>query len=803
MKSDLKLEFHYPLIQLLTSKTKEVVIALDSSFRVILFNPVSENLFNYSAKEAIGFSFEVVCSKINTEFFLANYMDKILSQSITTNIHTILRNMRLTWTVYRLEVDDNFILVLTAVGFEENKRRDEIIRLETLVENMPCNVYWMDKNCIMVGCNQNVLTMLSMKKEEFIGKTYEELSELCHWPKGLAQKLKGDDLKVISTGKPIYGEEDPPIPHVDNTYMQFLTSRVPIRNNLGEIIGVAGISMDISELKRAREKAEAASQAKSAFIANMSHSIRLPLTGLIGMASMLEDGAHNPVEKERAHNVLQCGNQLSSLLIAILNDISSDHLSQTDLYLTTFDLHKFIHDLYEIFLLNAQNNNLELKVDMDPLVPQFIVSDRLKLYEVLLNIVANAIKFTEKGHVIIAVKHLGSMGHHALLNFIVSDTGVGISDEFRHKVFERFSRETPSYKGIYRGYGLGLHMAQNYVTALGSKINLMSQKGKGSTFSFELEMEIGKKEDVKDLEKVETNLRLDDLLGSIEAAKPVGTSNEVSAVSSISQTVLIIEDDPIALSVAESLVRQAGYSVIKATSGEDALETVKRLHYDLILTDLGLPGMSGEEFVKHFRVWEKSSEKNPVPIIALTGHGDDPKVVKACLAAGMNHVLTKPTKPKVLKATIEKFLSSSSSQPSDASVPDGFGLELPESDEALFQLDFSVFDVRKAVEILGNEKTVKKLLPVFIKESIVKGIADLHAAHQKKDWEVVRKNAHRIKSGAFSIGAMKMGYACQYLDKYYLAGRKTQLEKLYLQLLHVLDETKKAVEDYLSGKVKR
>ena len=193
----------------------------------------------------------------------------------------------MSWKICPIEHDKSIFYLLQASSFNEADIREDNIRLETLLENMPCNVYWVDKNCTMLGCNQNVLSMLNLHRDEYIGKTYEDLEKICHWPEGVAQKFKGDDLKVLRTGQPIFGIEEPPIPHAENGMLHLLTSRVPIRNSKGEIVGVAGISVDVSELKSAREKAEAANRAKSEFISNMSHDIRTPLNGIITSSDLL------------------------------------------------------------------------------------------------------------------------------------------------------------------------------------------------------------------------------------------------------------------------------------------------------------------------------------------------------------------------------------------------------------------------------------------------------------------------------------------------------------------------------------
>ncbi len=171
--------------------SQEAVILLDNESRIVICNPVAEKLFDCQAAEALGKSFNEFCLQSTKNCFSQQDWQRFLGANL---IHTIPANrgeeLSLTWLIERIKIDDANFLILQTTNYEVKKQHNEIFRLETLIENMPCNVYWMDKNCLMLGCNQNVLSMLNMTREQFKGKSYEELSEICNWPEGLAEKLK-------------------------------------------------------------------------------------------------------------------------------------------------------------------------------------------------------------------------------------------------------------------------------------------------------------------------------------------------------------------------------------------------------------------------------------------------------------------------------------------------------------------------------------------------------------------------------------------------------------------------------------
>ena len=334
--------------------------------------------------------------------------------------------------------------------------------------------------------------------------------------------------------------------------------------------------------------------------------------------------------------------------------VTADNLNEEDIHPETFNLRASIEGLYDLLLPSIEAKKLELRIEIDPKIPQYIINDRIKIERTLLNLITNAIKFTDTGHVELQIKLLAKKGKSVHLEFKINDTGVGISQDQLHKVFDRFFRATPAYEGKYAGHGVGLHIVKKFVNLLGGEIHVESQLEKGTTFRFALLMKTGKASDAKTLEPK-------DMLTAIPSVMPLPKKNLRQTAAPIHSDnangkpkLLLVEDESIACQIAQSFFETAGFSVIIAEDGETALEFAKKGNFALIVSDVGLPGMSGNEWTAAFRHWEWTSNKPSVPIVGLTAHAVG-KAKEDCLAAGMNEVLSKPMNLTVAKNLFQQF----------------------------------------------------------------------------------------------------------------------------------------------------
>ena len=658
--------------------------------------------------------------------------------------------------------------------------------IDDLINQLPTAIFWKNTASVFLGCNQHFAHYAGLQSpQDIIGKTDYDMP----WGLHDASRYRNDDQTIIHNQQSQLGVEET-LTLSNGKSLTLLTNRIPLFAKNRTVIGLFGMFQDISarkeielSLENAKNLAETANHAKSEFIANMSHDIRTPLNGIIGMSQLLTEELQNPLHQQYAQWLNESGQQLLTLLNGILEVVSNKNVHELTLREETFNLRNFIQDLVTLEYPSVKLKHLDLQIDIDNAIPRYIVSDKTKLHRILLNLIGNAIKFTNNGHIAIEIKLLAMSNGQAHLLFRVVDTGIGIPNSLQKNVFDRFFRVNPSYKGIYNGQGVGLHIAQLYVQSLGGNIYLSSQEGVGTTFYFDLSFKIGH-------QPIES-----------ETIKVTSTSiKHLEYQSDHAPLILLIEDNRIALRIAETIASKVGCRYVTAINGEDALALVKTMDFDLIITDIGLPGISGEEFTRQIRQWEALHHKKPIPILGLTAHVQ--AVAKAeCLLSGMNEIFTKPLDLNTMQSIISQYISptqieNNNSLPLNGSSP--LGQDLPNIEKELFELDeFPLLDVNHAFENIGNEALLREMLQLMVEKAIPDDAEAIKKAHAANDWDLVEKLAHKMKGGALYCGTIRMQHACQYLERYRKAGHTAALNVLYEQLIGVVEKTKAPIREWL------
>jgi hypothetical protein len=389
-----------------------------------------------------------------------------------------------------------------------------------------------------------------------------------------------------------------------------------------------------NNLIKEREKALAASQAKSDFLANMSHEIRTPLNGVIGFSSVLLDTDLTEAQKEYTDIIMSSGRTLLDIINDIL-DLSKIEAGKMELNPEKTDIFKLMKNATTIVNLKADERNNKLIYTIDDDVPRFIKIDSVRLKQILVNLLSNAAKFTKNGEVELKCKTLSrdDQNKTCSLEFSVRDTGIGIKEINKKKILEPFSQEDYTITKRYGGTGLGLAIIKSLLTKMQSHLKVESEYGKGSTFSFALDVHYWD-EQPKELK----------ILNEIPKRK-TKQKNRLKKI-------LIVEDNDINMKVTEQLVTMITdkAKILKAEDGKQALELYKKWAPDIILLDIRLPDISGYEVTKRIR-----EDNQEVPIIALTA-----MVVKnekeKCLSIGMNHYLSKPLELKKVRETLQAYL---------------------------------------------------------------------------------------------------------------------------------------------------
>lgn len=516
-----------------------------------------------------------------------------------------------TWAVATLSdnLDHMVYLLIEQQSINNTLGNNKLQNLETLIMNTPGNIYWMDTNCRMLGCNQNVLDMLGLTMEEYIGTTYEELAVIANWKHGQGEAYKNADLKVMSTGEPIYNIEDIPLPHKKGEMLHLLTNRVPLKDASGQIVGVAGISIDITDRKiaekqliEAKGRAEVANQAKSYFMASLGHEFRTPLNNIIGLAEIIKNSMDklsiSEVE-DYANNIRAAGFDLLELIndVIMFSRLETGHFKIEKTQISLLDI---INRVVNSSMHRAKEKNLELIIDYPSTLPTNVLGDAQRIRQILMNLIDNALKFTEEGYIKVTVNQDDKSMEHLVIT--VEDTGIGIASDKCNLVFERFSQvhsaNTDQRMGKYKGVGLGLAIVKQLVELMGGTIRLESTLDHGSKFTFSLPT-------------TETQ----------SSATPV-LEDEQTAITKNRQhnnKILAVEDNLLTIRFLEFILEKFHLEYDIAKSGGEALRLLAKNSYRFILMDLGLPDINGLECIQQYKEMKTDNEKSPIVILTAQG----------------------------------------------------------------------------------------------------------------------------------------------------------------------------------------
>ncbi|MGB2064126.1 MAG: ATP-binding protein, partial [Marinomonas gallaica] len=497
-------------------------------------------------------------------------------------------------------------------------------------------------------------------------------------------------------------------------------------------------------LQDAKEAAEQANKAKSQFLATMSHEIKTPLNGILGMVELLQRTDQATANQEKLDAIYQSGDAL----LEILNGLLDYARLEEGMYcpeMSVFSIQELVSSTSLLFSAQAKAQNSQIAVNISDELAEQYYGGAGALRQILSNLVSNAIKFTEAGTVTITVMPANDPDHSDGVFFEVEDTGIGISEDYLTQIFERFSQADESITRRFGGTGLGLAITAQLVNVLQGEIGVTSDVGHGSLFWFYVP-----------LAPIPAETR--DAPAQLETVLP----------SLPSMSILLVEDTPINQAVTMELLRQDGHRVTLAENGTQALAAIASDSFDLILMDIHLPNMSGLEIAQRIR--SESGVNQHTPVVALTANVQ-PSNVQKCHAAGIWAVLPKPFKQE----SLQRIMRTQTALPGSYKETEG---------------DVGLIDpvlLRSHLSALGEQR-LRKLL-ISLEHAMAEGLTDLKQMHAEQDDYEVADIAHRLAGDADAVGALQLANLLRQLETAANVGQLNDFEYLVTTLQHSVRNT--------------
>ncbi len=591
---------------------------------------------------------------------------------------------------------------------KEIERSEEKYR--GILENMELGLMEVDNDHIITKAYDRFCDMTGYTKEELIGKNAHELFLSGQY----TQLIDAQDEQRKNSKQSIYEAE---MKKKDGNLIWVLISGAPFYDEVGNMVGSIEIHYDITHkkqlekaLKDARNQAEKSRDAEKQFLANMSHEIRNPINAIIGITNLLHDTKPTKEQLDYLNNIKYSSSILLGLISGIL-DLSKIESGNMELAETEIYLKEMLNTLFDVIKSKAQEKELSFSINLNSSIDFYILADTSALNQIFLNLLGNAVKFTEKGGIMIEGYTIEEDAEWARLSFSIKDSGIGIPEDQLDNIFKEFKQADKETKLKYGGTGLGLAIAKKLINLYGGSISVQSTEGLGSTFTF----------DVKVKKTVRTILETE--------------KEEFKTLDK--QWILIVEDDKINQQYLSGILTKWNISYNIANDGLEAIKILEKDIYNMILMDIRMPSMDGYETT--IRIRSSTNNANRVtPIVALTASAlVDEK--KRALSVGMNDHLSKPFTPEQLGGVLSKYGLVQKTDDSKFNHAFGSNLDI-EHLKSLYENDYERAIIMCNIFLQTIDDEVEVLVDMF----------------ESKDWKGFASQSHKIKPNFALVGLTRL-----------------------------------------------
>ena len=762
-------------IESLIDSASDAILTVDAQQRVVIFNHAAEAMFGYAAAEMQGQAVDRLMPSHSREAAVrsmgdADRMVQGLRRDgtefpIEASISRVRRNSGVEYTVIMRDV------TLRMRAAQQLATTASVLR--QTVEHMPLGVSVMDAKLDIIAFNDEFLTLLGFARDRFaVGDPLEKFlrcnAERGEYGPGDADALVQERLALARRGEAHRFERT----LFNGRVVEVHGTPVPGGGFVTIYTDITARRDESRRLIEARENAEGTARAKSEFLATMSHEVRTPMNGVLGLADLLLDSDLSPEQRDYVETIQRSGQALLEILNDIL-DLSKIDAGKLDLESIAFDPLQAMNDVLALSGSRASAKGLCLSGAASAELPRDVLGDPGRLRQVLGNLVGNSLKFTDAGQVRVEAGVSESTAEEVVLRYTISDTGIGMTGEQRDKLFRPFTQADASTTRRFGGTGLGLAICLRLVERMGGAFDVASEPGQGSTFSFTMRCKRA-------------------AAGASRAA-----ASAVLTPCRFAGRVLVVEDNVVNRKVARATLKGFGIEVLEAENGSLALQLLAREAVDLVFMDMHMPVMDGLEATRRIRVAEAAGEfVGRTPIVAMTANVLR-EAVDACKQAGMDDFLPKPFTRRQIVDMLARWLESPPDMPAVAAgaaharTDPGTSLT-PQAPAAAID----AAQLAQLADTMGDEMAI--LVEDFVNCTGTM-FHQLSDPQVRADARVVTRHAHTLKSSAAMIGAMRLSAQARELEaackRGELAGLDAALAQMQAEFVRVCAELDKAACD--------